>query len=158
VRLDNNIFVELTATSRAGFHQYSFPSQSTGRNVILDLAHRDRVLDSYLRIIDNTHIEGFRRSSSWAKDQIVYFVAEFSQPFHSFGIGQDGLVTAGLREARGSNLKAFFRFPTQDPRAVLVKVGISAVSIQGARKNLAAEIPGWDFDAVKAQAARAWNS
>ncbi|HYW71971.1 MAG TPA: GH92 family glycosyl hydrolase, partial [Pyrinomonadaceae bacterium] len=157
VRLDNNIFVELTATARAGFHRYSFPTEASARNVILDLAHRDRVLDSYLRIVDDTHIEGYRRSSSWAKDQIVYFAAEFSQPFKTFGIGKDDLVSESLREARGTNLKAFFGFPAHDPRAVFVKVGISAVSIEGARKNLAAEIPDWDFEKIKADAKRAWN-
>ncbi len=158
VRLDNNIFVELTASARAGFHRYSFPAQSNGRNVILDLTHRDRVLDSYLRVVDNTHIEGYRRSSSWAKDQVIYFVAEFSQPFESFGIGKDDLVTEGLREAQGTNVKAFFRFSARDPRAVFVKVGISEVSIEGAHRNLVAEIPDWDFDKVKAEADRAWSS
>jgi predicted alpha-1,2-mannosidase len=155
VTLDSNIFVELTATARAGFHRYTFPQQSKARNIILDLTHRDRVLDSYLRVVDKTHIEGFRRSSSWAKDQIVYFVAEFSQPFSDYRIGMNNGIGSGA-ETRGLAIKAAFQFSAAD--TVLVKVGISAVSIDGARKNLAAEIPDWDFEAVKAAAARAWNT
>src|SRR5882672_479061 len=69
---DGNIKAELTATNRVGFHRYTY--SGAGRpNIILDLAHRDRVLDSYLHVTDATHIEGYRRSSAWAKDQIVYF-------------------------------------------------------------------------------------
>jgi len=158
IGLDNGIVVELTATARAGFHRYTVPAQANERNVILDLTHRDRVLDSYLRVVDNTHIEGYRRSSSWAKDQIIYFVAEFSQPFDRHGIATNDESPKGLKEAQGTNVKAFFRFSATAAATVLVKVGISAVSIEGARKNLAAEIPDWDFGKVKADAARAWNN
>jgi predicted alpha-1,2-mannosidase len=156
VRLDNNIRVELTATARAGFHRYSFSPQTSHGNVIVDLTHRDRVLDSYLRVVNGTQIEGFRRSEAWARDQVVYFVAEVSQPFDSFGVSVDNKVSTGVEEGRGENVKAFLRFSTQ--RQILVKVGISAVSIDGARKNLAAEIPDWDFDRVKMEADRAWNA
>jgi predicted alpha-1,2-mannosidase len=158
VKLDNNILVELTATSRAGFHRYTFPTQSNERKVVLDLAHRDRVLDSYLHIIDRSHIEGYRRSSSWAKDQIVYFAAEFSQPFSSYVVLRDHDVAGGESETRSPQLQAMFSFSATAADAVLVKVGISAVSIEGARRNVSAEIPAWDFDRVKSDAARAWNA
>jgi predicted alpha-1,2-mannosidase len=154
VRLDDDIFVELTATARAGFHRYTFPAQSKERDITLDLTHRDRVLDSYLHVVDSTHIEGFRQSSSWAKDQIVYFVAEFSQPFSDYRVGMNNGIGSGS-ETRGLAIKASFQFSAE---AVLVKVGISAVGIDGARRNLAVEIPDWDFDRVKAGAARAWNA
>ena len=155
VKLDNGVLVELTATRRAGFHRYTYPP-AKARNIVLDLAHRDRVLDSYLRVIDGTHIEGYRRSSAWAKDQLVYFFAEFSQPTGEVTIYSDDQAIAG-REVRGNNIKAVFRFGSKDDAAVLVKIGISAVSIDGARKNLAAEIPNWDFSSVKSEADRAWN-
>ena len=70
----------MTATKRVGFHRYTFP-KSDEANIILDLKWRDKVLDSELKIVGNNRVEGYRRSSSWAKDQIVYFVAEFSKPF-----------------------------------------------------------------------------
>ncbi|HEX3084529.1 MAG TPA: GH92 family glycosyl hydrolase [Pyrinomonadaceae bacterium] len=155
VKLDNGILVELVATLRAGFHRYTYP-QSNARNIVLDLAHRDRVLDSSLRVVDATHLEGFRRSSAWAKDQVVYFVAEFSQPPRDTTIYKDDREIEG-KDARGNNLKAVFRFAAKDEAAILVKVGISAVSIEGARKNLAAEIPNWDFSKVREDADIAWQ-
>jgi predicted alpha-1,2-mannosidase len=157
VRLDDSgVRAELTATLRAGLHRYTYPSTMRA-NVILDLAHRDRVLDSYLRIVGDRRVEGYRRSTAWAKDQIVYFVAEFSKPFKASGVSLDGRAAEGLREARGKDLKAFFQFSTRAGEQLLVRVAISAVDIEGARRNLEAELSTWDFDGVKTSAARAWE-
>ena len=153
---DEDIFVELTTTKRVGFHRYHFPKTQSA-NVILDLHHRDKVLDSALRIVDSTHIEGFRRSEAWAKDQVVYFVAEFSKPMKSSGISIEPASLQKLSEARGNNLRAFFQFDTTDGTPLQVKVAISSVSIEGARKNLAAELKHWDFEKVRTDAAQAWN-
>lgn len=157
VRLDaSGVRAELTATLRAGLHRYTFPSTDSA-NVILDLAHRDRVLDSYLRIVGDRRVEGYRRSTAWAKDQIVYFVAEFSKPFKASGVSLEGHAAEGLREARGTDLKAFFQFSTRAGEQLLVRVAISAVDIEGARRNLEAELSTWDFDGVRTDAARAWE-
>ncbi|MGA9996736.1 MAG: GH92 family glycosyl hydrolase, partial [Pyrinomonadaceae bacterium] len=153
---DENIFAELTATKRVGFHRYTFPKTNQA-NIILDLTHRDRVLDSKLIVASNTRIEGFRRSDAWARDQIVYFVAEFSKPFTSYGIAVDDQIKQGLNEAVGKNIKSFFRFDAESGDPVLVKVALSSVSIEGARKNLAAELTGWSFDKVRTDADAAWN-
>ncbi len=153
---DDHIFAELTATDRVGLHRYTYPA-TTRANVILDLTHRDKVLDAALRVVSPTRIEGFRRSDAWARDQIVYFVAEFSQPITEYGIALDDQLKDGLNEARGTNIKAFFRFDTRNGAPLLVKVAISAVNIAGARKNLAAELPHWDFARVQRDAAAAWN-
>jgi predicted alpha-1,2-mannosidase len=151
---DGGIKVELTATKRAGFHRYTYPADERA-NIILDLTHRDRVLDSYLRIVDATHIEGYRRSSAWAKDQIIYFVAEFSVPFGA-EIAVDGKVNANLRKAQGTNLKAIIGFPLRRTNEIMVKVGISAVSIDGAKANLADELPRWNFEGAASQCSSAW--
>src|SRR5207248_4871012 len=83
VRLDDDgILAEMTATKRVGLHRYTFP-KSDQSNIILDLAWRDRSLDSWFKVVGNNRVEGFRRSSSWAKDQIIYYVAEFSKPFQA---------------------------------------------------------------------------
>ena len=152
VKLANKILVELTTTARVGFHRYTFPDQSSTGNILLDLKHRDKVLDSYLHVVDKTHIEGFRRSTGWAKNQIVYFAAEFSKPFESFETSKPG--EQGM-ELHGVDIKTVFKF--SQPGTVLLKVGISSVSIDGARRNLETEINHWDFDKVKADAAAAWN-
>ncbi len=156
VKLDNGIFAELTTTSRVGFHRYNYPSAAISANLLIDLTHRDRVLDSYLRIVDSTHVEGFRLSQAWARDQIVFFVAEFSQEISSFGIANP-VFQDSLREAQGTDIKAFLRFRAPS-KPLLVKVAISAVSIEGARRNLQTELPHWEFDRVRTEAKQAWNA
>jgi predicted alpha-1,2-mannosidase len=157
VKLDENVLVELTATRRAGMHRYTYP-RTDAANIILDLAHRDKVTDSGLRITGPTTIVGWRRSQAWAKDQLVFFAAKFSQPFTEFGIAVDDKLRQGQKEANGKNLKAYFRFNTSSGAPVLLKVGISATSIDGALRNVAEEIKGWDFDAVRQAASQAWET
>ena len=71
VRLDDSeIVAEMTATKRVGFHRYTFPKSDTA-NIIFDLTWRDKVLGSEVRVVSTNALEGFRRSSSWAKDQVV---------------------------------------------------------------------------------------
>jgi predicted alpha-1,2-mannosidase len=153
---DHGVLAELTATDRVGFHRYTYPATDAA-NVVLDLTHRDRVLDSALRVVSPTRVEGFRRSDAWAHDQVVYFVAEFSQPMTSFGIAEDDKLREGISEAKGTNVKAFFRFDTRGGSPLKVKVAISAVDIEGARKNLEAELKDWDFERVRSDADAAWR-
>ena len=154
---DDDIFVELTATARAGLHRYSFPATSEA-NIILDLTHRDKVLDSGIRITGTSTVVGWRRSEAWAKNQIIYFAIEFSHPMMGYGIAVDDKIVPGLSEARGGNVKAYFRFNTKVAQQVLVRVGISAVDTNGAWLNLAAELNHKSFETVKAEAAAAWNA
>ncbi|MBC7900817.1 MAG: glycoside hydrolase family 92 protein [Saprospiraceae bacterium] len=155
---DNNILAEMTATPRVGFHRYTFPKTDKA-NIILDLKWRDGLLDSELNIVNGNRIEGHRRSSSWARNQTVYFVVEFSRPFkinnYSRILGNTAVATSyGIRKA---HIKGGVQFATNGDELVLMKVAISSVSIEGARKNLEAELPGWDFDKVRADAKAAWN-
>src|ERR1051326_6943806 len=154
---DDDVFVELTATARAGLQRYTFPATNEA-NIILDLTHRDEVLDSGLRITGDNTIVGWRRSKGWAKDQIVYFAIEFSQMMSSYGIAVDDKLVPNLREAHGKNIKAYFRFDTRRVRQVLVRVGISAVDTNGAWLNLASELNHKSFDTVKAEATAEWNA
>jgi len=148
VRLDNGIKAELTATTRVGFHRYTFPKAGTS-SLVFDLIWRDKALGSDAKVIGNK-IEGYRRSSSWAKDQVIYFVAEISK---SSGLKENGYATGN----GDRSVKTALSFSTKADEQVLVKVAISHVSIEGARKNLAAELPGWDFEKVRADAKAAWN-
>jgi predicted alpha-1,2-mannosidase len=138
---DYGIRAELTTTLRVGMHRYAFP-KGTPSHVILDLEHRDRVKEASIDTIDNREVVGVRRSSSWAPDQVVYFVIRFSRPFTA--------MTAG------GPLKRAFDFGPGGGE-LLIKVGISAVSVEGARKNLEAEIPSWHFDVVRKAADAAWE-
>ncbi|MFH1195127.1 MAG: GH92 family glycosyl hydrolase [bacterium] len=155
---DYKIKAELTATLRAGFHKYTFP-QSENSRIIIDLVHgiQDMAKDAGIKIIDNKTIEGYRRSSGWAKNHCVYFYAEFSKPFTSFGLIENGIVSKEKNSVNGKSVKGFVEFKTTASEVVLVKVGISHTSIEGARANVQSEIPGWDFDEVVSQADEAWQ-
>ena len=155
VRLDDGILVELTATARVAMHRYTFPRTDKAM-VLLDLAHRDKVIDAGFRITGKTTFVGWRRSRAWAKDQIVYFAGEFSTPFDIYG-SVGGEVRLDQDETGGRNLRRFFSFDTRVGAPIMVKVAISAVDIEGAQKNLKAELDHWDFDLVRTEAQAAWN-
>ena len=153
---DYNIQVELTTTLRAGFHKYTFP-KSDESHIIIDLTHPGGVEFLNIKKISDTEFEGLRRSHGWAWDQYVYFVARFSKPFASADLAINDTIKKGIIEASGKNIKAVLNFQTSDNEAILVKVGISAVSTDGARKNLDTEIPDWNFEAVKKETKNTWN-
>jgi len=149
-----NITAELTATLRVGMHRYTFPSTKEA-NIIIDLQHRDKVLDSWIEVINDREIRGFRRSSSWAKDQSVYFYAKFSKPFKSYGIASDDQLKDGEKKLQGKNIKMYVQF--DNPGEVIAKVGISSVSAAGALKNLDAEVPDFDFKKIMRAAKDTWQ-
>lgn len=137
VKLDDyGIDVELTATERVGYHKYKFPGNSG--NIIVDLKHRDDVLDSYIKVISNNEIEGFRRSKSWAPDQYVYFVAKFSENFTNYGISANGVINTSINYFKGNDIKAYFSFEKIN-KPIVVSVAISAVSAENARENMVFE-------------------
>lgn len=140
------ILAEMTATSRVGYHRYTFP-QSEEAAIVIDLQNGgcwDRVVESQMESEGNIRITGYRYSSGWARDQKVYFVAEFSKPFESFEIK--------------NNHYGRLSFSTQEGEQILVKVAISPVSVVGARENMAAEMLSWTkFEKVVRQAQQAWE-
>ncbi|MBN2071307.1 MAG: GH92 family glycosyl hydrolase [Candidatus Krumholzibacteriota bacterium] len=154
---DHDIGVRLTATRRCGFHHYSYP-EGRGEAIVIDLAHRDKVIDSAIYINSSTEISGFRRSRAWAEDQHVYFVARFSRPIvrHALSIGGDP-ASETVKEISGEDLRGWFTFDPGDGGVLFVKVGISAVSIEGARGNLDAELPDWDFNETAREALAEWD-
>ncbi len=138
VTFNNKIKAELTSTLRVGMHRYTFPKDMPAW-VILDLSHRDKTLETQLTITSKNSIEGMRRSEAWARDQHLYFVAEFSEPFEEEVDYDSKQVPLVRRHA--------FRFASE--KTITIRIGISTVSIEGARKNMEAEINNWDFDKVK---------
>jgi len=161
---DCKVKAELTATRRAGFHRYTFPKANNSQ-IILDLGHQIGSMNSSskseLKILNNNTVEGIK-SAGLGK---VYFVAEFSKPFAYYGTFDVDYKTpesdAGLfpyKDAEsGDKIGAFLYFRTTENEQVLVKVGISYTSIEGARRNLNEEIPDWDFDLVRKNAKETWN-
>jgi len=165
VRLqDYDINVELTATTRAGFHRYTFPQGNTG-HVVLDMNHSrhkgswgTKIINSQIKVVDEYTVEGYRIITGWAKFRKVYFYAKFSKPIVK-NILLDGNTSYNDNKVvNGTNLRAVFSFNTNDSNPLMVKLGMSPVSIDNARKNLSSEIPGWDFDKTVAEADRNWEN
>lgn len=151
VHLDStNIDVELTVSKRSGIHKYQFPS-ADNQYVILDLVHRDKVLDAKIEKISDTEIVGFRHSEAWAKDQRLFYSIKTSHPFTD--VLQSPEKT-GMPGGRRSALK--FNNPNNEP--IYIKVGISAVDSEGARKNLEAEIGNKDFETIKTEVQDYWEN
>ncbi len=144
---DDDIDVELTTTTRVGFHKYTF-NKAGKINIILDLLHRDKLLDGKINIVNNTTIEGFRRSEAWAKDQRVYFRIEFSKPNENHTLYSDN----GKMETGSA-----FEYTVKKGDVIFVKVSISGVDEEGAAKNMLAELPHWNFEKVRTDCEALWN-
>ncbi|HSY01598.1 MAG TPA: GH92 family glycosyl hydrolase [Acidobacteriaceae bacterium] len=165
VHLDTpDVEAEMTATRRCGMHRYRFATlpEATKRGVLLDLVHGIgcEVSAAEMHIESTTRISGARSTRGWAADKQVYFVAEFSRPFASVEAKVDGAERAAAVGDRltGKQIQAIVLQNTGATEALVVRVGISGTSIEGAAKNLAAEIPHWDFDRISGATAQAWST
>ena len=156
---DDSINVELTATLRAGLHRYTYPKASDAR-LIVDMEptiHGHQHPVTQIRVVNDSTIAGMKYTIGWAKRHYVYFYAVFSSPFdyklYSGTEYQSDSTSVTVNTAKA--VMSFRNLPA-DGR-VLAKVGISSVDEEGARLNVEAEIPNWDFEGVMKQANTAWN-
>jgi putative alpha-1,2-mannosidase len=179
---DDNILAEITATTRVGFHQYTFlnspvatapGSDSANAHIILDLMHGIYDYDgkdvwTYVRIVNDHTVIGYRQTSGWARTRTVYFAMEFSKPFASYGYKDFAPLpyrgfwrkfdqSKNFPEMAGKELRAYFNFNVTPNEKIKIKFAISPVSTDGAMANMKAEIPNWDFDQVKREGQAAWN-
>jgi len=160
VQLDNQITAELTATERVGYHRYHFPDQSTPV-IRFDLGFHqnwDSPTETYIRVVDDSTIVGYRYSTGWAKIQRVYFAARTSKPFQPIISGhgiQSAQIKAEKSDEKGTGVAAQLVFDAKE-KNIDLKV---ALSMTDENKALAAlsEIKGWNFDGVKKQAEEKWE-
>lgn len=147
---------ELTATKRAALHRYTFPA-SDEAGFILDMDYsiqHQTNMDMKVDVVSDTEIKGYKLTEYWAFNQQISFYAKFSKPF-TYQIVRDTLTDQnGKMQPR---CKVLLSFKTKKDEQVMVKMGISAVDTEGAKKNLDAEIPAWDFEKVRSDARQAWN-
>ena len=169
---DYNVKAQLTATQRVGVHKYTFPKGGDGR-VILDLNHGiynydGKTLWASIRVESPTLITGYRITNGWARTNYTYFAIQFSQPIKNYGykdmqkILYNGFwrkfpVNKNFPEMAGRKVVSYFEFDTEANPEVEVKVALSATSTEGAVKNLMAEADGKSFEAIAAEASKAWN-
>ena len=156
VHLDGpDVEAELTATAHVGVHRYTWPKDKE-QVFVLDLKHRDKLLAGSILQVSKNEITGERRSSSWATDQRLFFCIRTNKPMFPSVTPLPGDPPPS--RTPGQKSTQAFILGKSDGTPLIVKVGISAVSVEGARRNLDAEVPGYDFDAVRAQAEAAWNN
>ena len=169
---DYNVKAQLTATQRVGVHKYTFPKSGDGR-IILDLNHGiynydGKTLWASIRVESPTLITGYRITNGWARTNYTYFAIQFSQPIKNYGykdmqkILYNGFwrkfpVNKNFPEMAGRKVVSYFEFDTEANPEVEVKVALSATSTEGAVKNLMAEADGKSFEAIAAEASKAWN-
>ena len=151
--------VELTVGPRSGMHNYEFEGEED-KFVLVDLyegATSDKILGLELNIEDENTISGLKRTRGWSRDQYVYFYAVFSVPFSDVKVLEQGTILAGKSFKSMEDLKCILAFDDEAGGEIMVKVGISAVDIEGARKNLEADSPDWDFEGLRQKAESIWN-
>ena len=149
----NNIDVRLTSSTRVGFHEYTF-HESGLANIILDLNHRDKLLEGRIRVIDDNTIEVLRRSEAWARDQYIYARIEFNVPVKIGKVKGENTKLEGLY--KGTEVAICFSKHVKKGEKILVKVSLSPTSYEGAKLN-SSEIKDWDFEKVKQDAEQLWN-
>lgn len=156
---DDSINVELTATLRAGLHRYTYPKASDAR-LIVDMEptiHGHQHPVTQIRVVNDSTIAGMKYTVGWAKRHYVYFYAVFSSPFdYKLYSGTEYQLDSTSVTVNTAKAVISFRNLPADGR-VLAKVGISSVDEEGARLNVEAEIPNWDFEGVMKQANTTWN-
>jgi predicted alpha-1,2-mannosidase len=157
--IDSDIYASFTVAAHSGFHKYMF-SESEDSHILLDLVESvrgEKINSARIEIINDSTIAGYRNTQGWANTQFLYFYASFSKAFKSWGIEDKGIKTEDMTSVEGDSLKAWFNFNTSSRESILLKVGLSTVDIQGAKKNLESEIPDWNFKNIRRKAKTAWE-
>ena len=156
VRLsDYDIQVELTATPRCGVQRYTFPKGDAA--VFLNLRKAlnwDATVDAHVVQVDSVTIRGYRFSNGWAREQRVFFCTRFSRPL-AMSLDTVAILTEGKRT--GTSVIARFDFQAEAGEQLVVSTALSGVSMDGAMRNLQAEVPEDDFDKCLAAAREAWD-
>jgi predicted alpha-1,2-mannosidase len=170
---DYNILAELTATTRVGFHQYTFPATDQA-HIILDLVsgiynYEDKNIWTFVRVENDTLVTGYRQTNGWGRTRTLYFAMSFSKSFYQYGNKNYSKKEVyrgfwgkfdqahNFPEVAGKQIRLFFDFHTQEGEKIKLKFALSSVSTDGALLNLRTEAPGWDFDKVRRDGQALWN-
>ena len=160
VHLDRfNVDVELTATSRVGLHKYHYQADQTPKVLInLDAGiGGEGAKEGQLVVENDSVVSGYRYSKGWAQNQKIYFTATFSRPMTAHRLADSTAIKEG-NELTAERTYGEFSFDAADGKDLFAKVAVSAVSVENAKLNMQQEMPGWDFQATREAADKAWNT
>ncbi|MCI6875295.1 MAG: GH92 family glycosyl hydrolase [Parabacteroides sp.] len=165
VHLDNfGVDAELTTTDRVGFHKYTYADPKE-RKVMLDLGHvlqpnwGHKIVDNEYLFVNDSTVEGTIKTQGWAHFHSVSYRITFSEKIETVYQFVDGVKRADslfLRINTDKDLKFHYKF-AEKAAPLYAKVALSVVDPEGAEKNMAAELPGWDFEAIRKESADQWN-
>ncbi len=156
------ITAELTSTKRVGFHRYTFPD-SEESHVVIDFSSElgpSATAGGFIKKESNTELSGYavmEPTIRRPKPVEVYYTIAFDKPFDSAKVWQEGEEKVLEDTFEADSMRAYVSFSTTDQEERLMKVGISYVSAEQARKNLDAELPHWDFDSVVDESRAEWD-
>jgi len=159
---DYGVRAELTATDRVGFHRYTFP-RSDESCILFDLGAEvgpTAMSDCAVRRVGDRELEGYVENDATRRrprPTRIFFVAVFDRPFESFGGWKGGEVLEDMDSVSGKESGVFVRYATGSGDVIRMKVALSYCGVEGARRNLEAELPHGDFDRVRADAESVWD-
>ncbi|TDU43053.1 putative alpha-1,2-mannosidase [Gelidibacter sediminis] len=156
--LDYGIKAELTATERTGIHKYTFPKDDSTQ-IHIDLGYAlnwDSPTETHINVVNETTIEGYRKSTGWARDQRVYFVMQLSKPFKNYHVYKNDSLSNSPVTAK--NTKIILDYKTKADEVIILKTGVSSANLEGAYKSLETEVPHFDFGALRYQAEQKWET
>ena len=146
LELNNSVLVELSSTPRVGIQKYTTTEEGVLK-VLLDLKHRDKLLDGVLNVLDSVSINGFRKSAAWATEQELFFHSAFSKPFKAKKVFNDDQKITSI----------IFEFSMKKGESLIIKTALSPTSEKGALKNMKAEAAHFDFEKYRKAAFELWN-
>lgn len=155
--------VELTASERVGFHRYHFPDGKQ-KSVLFELGGQlgpSEMIEGGFEQVGEREIRGYTvngPTSRRPKPYPVYFSAVFDQPIKNIYLYENGEIKEGMSGWNGRDGKVLVVLEDQMSQPVLMKVGISYISEEGAANNRQEEIPHWDFMKTRQEATHHWNS
>lgn len=164
---DYKVKAELTATTRVGFHRYTFP-KSAQSNILFDIGNKQGesgdVKDAYVTYTSDRRIEGYVITSPVyvnkyqnGADVRMYFSAEMNKKPDSFGSFVKEKVTSNQREQKGVGAGLYFTFSTSENENIEIKIGLSYTSVTNARLNLEAEAKNLNFGKTCKIAEKTWE-
>lgn len=143
---DYDIEAAMTVTQHSSFYKFKYPKSSES-NILMNN-------NQCVRVVGNNCIESVEAVDS---TQTAYYYAIFSKPFRSYVTWKDSLISQDVKQ-EGLDIGALVTFDTSQDEEIMVKIGVSFIDMEQAKRNLEMEIPAWDFDKVKNDGREIWNN
>ncbi len=161
---DADCKAEHTASTHCGFHKYTFKANEDVRILLVlnfPTEYEVDIKNAIFNKIGNNVVEGYAKTFAAYGEYTLYFTIHFNKPFRSLNGWNNDTILTDVNQIKGKkDVGAFVTYSTTENEAIMMKVGLSLVDMEGARNNLKTELDpfGWDFEAAAASAREKWNT